>query len=132
MNTIITGYMRELPVGYKTRMRELTLGPIAWGMWSWTFHDGSTRAAVLVGPDRDIQAWASLTPEVDLLPVIGVYVPEELRGAGLAAQLVRTLLLDCLATKVLSPGDAIYAATQRWSAYPAVIASCGLVCRPWV
>lgn len=132
MRTIVTGYMRELPVGYKVQMRELSLGPVAWGMWSWTFHDGSTRAAVAIDGSGQVIAWSALSTEVDKLPVVGVFVPEEYRRAGLARRLVQTVLLEGIAANLLEPGAAVFASVWRWSKYPEVIASCGLVCTPWV
>lgn len=66
---VVTAPMREHPVGWRQRMRELSLGPVGWGIWSWTFGDGSTYAAVAVDKGQ-LFGWAGLTCEVDLAPVV--------------------------------------------------------------
>jgi GNAT superfamily N-acetyltransferase len=127
---ITVSAMRDVPVGLRSRMRELSLGPIAWGAWSWTFHDGSCWAALAF--DRDaLVGWAALTEETDVLPVVGVYVAETHRGRGLAATLMTTLLRSLLGARVLAPGAQVYNSSWRWSKYAKIIESCGLRSLAW-
>jgi len=58
--TTMVARMRDLPVGLRARMRELSLGPIKWGAWSWTFHDGSCwrRLPSTVAIKHSSSAWA--------------------------------------------------------------------------
>jgi hypothetical protein len=127
--------MSEVPVGIRARMRELSLGPIAWGAWSWTFHDGSCWAAIAYdGSEQTIETvvgWAALTMEVDLLPVVGVYVSEKQRGRGFALTLVSSLLNALIADEVLAPGAQVYNSSWRWPKYAAVIEGCGLRSIKW-
>jgi len=132
----MTSRMADVPVGLKPRMRELTLGAYEpWGFWGWTFHDGSTWAAL--GFDGDttradrLVGWAGLTQQIDVLPVVGVYVAEQHRSGRRAELLVTSLLRYLVAGKILHPGSAIAAATQRWSRYREVVESCGLKCETW-
>lgn len=128
--------MRDVAVGLKPRMRELSLGPWEpWGFWGWTLHDGSTWAALgfdgdTTRPDR-LVGWAALTLQVDTLPVVGCYVAESARRSGRGELLLTTLLRSLLTQGVLTPGVTVAAATQRWSKYPEVVASCGLRCVTW-
>lgn len=131
MRTLVIGKIHELPVGWRTRLRELTLGPVAWGIWSWTFHDGSTWAAVLIEDDEP-QAWAALTLQTDVLPVVGCYVPEARRGRGEGVELVRALLTHLVEhDRVLSRGSAVFASTWRWPKYVELLESVGLRCLEW-
>jgi len=131
---ILIERMSSIPVGYKPRLRELTIGPVAWGLWSLTYHDGSTYAALaLDGGDKPehIVGWAACTLEYDEHPMIGAYVLEAHRGKGIAASLVTSLLRDLRGRGVLSPGDVVVASTWRWPLYGALIASCGLTPQTW-
>jgi GNAT superfamily N-acetyltransferase len=116
-------------------MRALSLGPVPWGCWSWTFHDGSCWAALgfLGGETTEaaLVGWAAVTLETDLLPVVGVYVQEQHRGQGLGKALVTNLLQSSISGGILSPGDAVFNSTWRWPAYEQVIQACGLRSLPW-
>jgi hypothetical protein len=128
--------MRDIPVGLKPRLRELSLGPWEfWGFWGWTHHDGSTWAALgfdgdTTKPERLI-GWAALTMQVDVIPVVGCYVAEGARRGGRGELLLVTLLRTLTRQGVLTPGVTIAAATQRWAQYPEIIQSCGLRCVTW-
>lgn len=134
MITVVIGRMAEIPVGWRQRIRELSLGPVAWGSWSWTFQNGDCWVAcAFEGVETNPEAmvgWAAVTKEVDLLPVIGAYVDEGHRGRGLATMLA-TALLRWLVPVHLSPGAEVYATTHRWPGWQEVIESCGLQCRQW-
>lgn len=133
--TIAVSRMAELPVGLRAKMRSLTLGPIAWGSWQWTFQDGSCWAALcfLGGETTEdkLVGWAALTMEMDLLPVVGVYVHEGQRGQGFGSSLVSTLLDSLVASGVIQAGDALFNSTWRWPRYEKLIADCGLRSLPW-
>lgn len=133
--TITVARMRDLPVGLRARMRELSLGPIRWGAWSWTFHDGSCWAALAFdGSESTVESlvgWCALTMEVDVLPVIGVYVDEAQRGRGFALTLVSSLLNALIAEHVLEIGGKIFNSSWRWSKYAATIEACGLRSLKW-
>lgn len=128
--------MRDVPIGCRPRMRELSLGPWEpWGFWGWTLHDGATWAALAfdgdtLRPDR-LVGWAALTMQVDLMPVVGVFVAEGHRRGGRAELLMRSLLVALTADGVLHRGCTIAAATGRWAKYPAIIESCGFRCETW-
>ncbi len=135
MRTIITSRMRDLPVGLRVGIRALSLGPIAWGGWAWTFHDGSCWAALAFDghvSSETMLGWCVLTMETDTLPVIGAYVHEDARGQGLGESMATALLQYLLAHRELYPGAAIFAATQRWPKWTQVIERCGLRCLTWV
>ncbi len=133
--TITVSRMRDIPVGLRARMRELSLGPIAWGFWSWTFHDGSCWAALAFDGDETREAslvgWAALTEETDVLPVVGVYVDESHRGRGLATTLMSSLLQALIAEGVLVRGARVFNSSWRWAKYAKVIESCGLRSLAW-
>lgn len=127
--------MSEVPIGIRQRLRdEYTIGPRVDGLWSLTFHDGSTWAIVAydgeVHQDK-ILGWAALTQQIDIRPMIGAFVPESYRGQGLASLLVTTLLRYLLGERVLSPGDEIVATVSRWRKYYELCESVGLVCLEW-
>lgn len=134
--TTLIAAMRDVPVGLRPRMRELSEGPdLEWGFYGWTFHDGSTWAALgfdgaTVAPERLI-GWAGLTMQVDVIPVVGVYVAPESRGGGRGALLLRALLHGVMADGTIPRGAEVAAATGRWSRYSEVLHSCGLRCRTW-
>lgn len=132
--TIRTYRMADVPVGWRVRMRELSLGPLpdGWGSWSWTFHNGSCWAALGFVNDNELVAWAGLTEEVDTLPVVAVFVEELHRGSGLAAELLTSLLRGLLVAGDISVGDRIYASTGRWGRYEIVMDELGLECVTWV
>ena len=134
--TITVSRMRDLPVGLRAKMRELSLGPIPWGFWSWTFQDGSCWAALcFVGGETTedtLVGWAAVTFETDLLPVVGVYVSDAVRGHGIGQVLVSTLLQSMVNSGVLAVGDTVFCSMARWSKYDAVIRLCGLRPTLWV
>ena len=96
------GRMDDIPVGLKPRMRELSLGPWEpWGFHPWTFHDGSTWASLAFAgatvKAEQFIGWAGLTMQIDVMPVLGVFVDEGHRGGGRAELLVTGLLRELLA-----------------------------------
>ena len=126
--------MSNVPVGFKPRLRELTIGPVAWGLWSLTFHDGSTWAALAFDGEaaaENIIGWSALTYEYDALPMVGVYVNPDTRQRGLGSLLLTTLLRSLVASEDLKYGATVVAATERWSRYFDLVESCGLVCQTW-
>lgn len=133
---IYVAAMRDVPVGCRPRLRELSLGPWEpWGFWGWTLHDGSTWAALgfegdTVKPDK-LVGWAALTTQVDVIPVVGVYVEPRARRGGRGELLMRALLSALTASGVLRRGDTLAAATQRWDKYPDLLQSCGFRCQTW-
>jgi GNAT superfamily N-acetyltransferase len=129
-NQILISKMGDLPVGYRARLRELTIGPVAWGLWSLTHHDGSTWTALAL-EDGEITGWAALTYEWDGQPVIGAYVSEEHRGRGVATLVITSLLHSLMGAGVISRGDTVAASTWRWPRYHDVLEACGLACEPW-
>ncbi len=130
---MITLPMRDVPVGWRFSMRKLSLGPIAWGAWCWTFYDGSTWTAIgFSDADRtDLIGWAALTMETDVLPVVGVFVREDCRKRGIGRTLVTNLLHFLISDGDLYPGAAVFASTQRWPKWAEVVESCGLRCLTW-
>lgn len=126
--------MSEVPVGIRYRLRELTLGPIEWGIWSLTFHDGSTYCSVAYdgkeSPENAV-GWAALTFQYDVLPMVGVYVGDGARGKGMGALLLTTLLQSLQADEVLKVGDTVVASTWRWDRYEEVCAACNITCQTW-
>lgn len=123
--------MQDFPVGTRKAMRELSLGPeVDRGVWSWTFHDGSTYAAVaMLG--KQLISWAAYTEEEDYLPVIGTYTDPYYRGHGLSTTTLTLLLHWCEAQEVVAHGDKIYASTWRWPKYVDICGRLGLRCKPW-
>lgn len=145
--------MKDVPSAWRPRLRELSFGPDAGGMWAWTYQDGSCWVAVLqryeappsdwlVGQSRrqeplssndrvqanqHIVAWAALTKEVDSLPVVGCYVAREDRRAGLG-KLVSAHLLQRLD---LPLATAVYAVSENWAAWPKILSDLGLVHFEW-
>lgn len=130
MRTVAFGKMKEMPVGWRQRIRELSLGPrVEWGSWSWTFQDGSCWVAcAFVGPQ--MVAWAALTKEVDWLPVVAVYVHPDHRGRGLA-RLCATTLVQSLIGRELDPGESVYCSLDRWPKWEGLLEASGLVCVEW-
>ena len=127
--------MAEIPVGLRQKLRELTIGPVAWGLWSLTFHDGSTWAALAFDGPQDpehLVGWACITQEYDVHPMIGAFVLESHRGQGYAPLLVTSLARSLLGEGVLSTGDKIVATLSRWGGYVDLLEGCGLVCEEWV
>lgn len=127
---IVIKPMREIQIGYRAQLRELTIGPVAWGLWSLTYHDGSTWAAMAMDGDK-VLGWACVTQEYDIHPMIGAYVSPENRKKGLAPLLVTSLCRYLLGSGVLLPGETVVASTWRWGAYEELLDSVGLVCREW-
>ena len=129
---IRTGRMREVPVGWRMAIRDLSLGPVAWGAWSWTFHDGSCWAALGFTPDERLIGWALLTCETDLLPVVAAYVHPTHRGHGLATELLTVLLRGLIQAGDLHEGDRVFASLHRWKKYETVLGDLGLEAVQWV
>jgi GNAT superfamily N-acetyltransferase len=135
MHTVTVARMSEVPVGFKPRMREMTIGPVAWGLWSLTFHDGSTWAVLAFDGQpaaENLIGWGALTLEYDALPMIGVYVGPGHTGRGVGSLLCTTLLRSLLASGDLEPGATIVAAVGRWPKYYELAESCGVVCTEWL
>lgn len=128
--------MADIPPELKSKMRSLSLGPIAWGFWTWTFHDGSCWAKLIFDGAEDtpenLVGWASLTKETDVLPVIGCFISESHRKTGRGRRLITGLLQDLLKKSVLGQGDAVFNSSQRWSSYKEIIESCGLRPLTWL
>lgn len=128
--------MGEVPVGLKPRMRELSEGPIPWGLWSLTHHDGSTWVALAFEGQEHVSenliGWACVSAEYDRLPMVGAYVALDHRGNGLGSELVTTILRSLLCSGDLSLGDTLYASLGRWPTYVDLLESCGLRCVEWV
>ena len=134
MHNVLVSKMSEVPVGFKPRLRELTIGPVAWGLWSLTFHDGSTWAVIAFDGDQrteNIIGWGALTYEYDALPMVGVYVNPQTRQKGVGSLLLTTLLRSLTASEILEYGATVVAATARWSKYYDLCESCGIECILW-
>jgi GNAT superfamily N-acetyltransferase len=69
--------------------------------------------------------------EMDVLPVVGVFVHAEQRAQGLGSALVTTLLDSLISSGVVQPGDAVFNSTWRWPRYDKLISDCGLRSLPW-
>lgn len=135
MHTITVARMSEVPVGFKPRMRELTIGPVAWGLWSLTHHDGSTWAAIAFDGEASAESmigWGAVTWEYDSLPMIGVYVGPDTRQRGVGSLLCTTLLRSLLASGDLELGATLVAAVGRWDKYYELAESCGVECIEWL
>ena len=123
-------------VGYRQRMRELSLGPdIPWGTWSWTFQDGSCWASMAfengrMTPERMV-GWAGLSMEIDKLPVVACFVDESWRRQGIGSSLVTSLLSTLRDTGKLSRRDTIFATTSRWPKFYELVEDCGMACKEW-
>lgn len=131
--------MEAVPLGYRLRLRELTLGWLADGLQPMTHHDGgSTWAAMIFDSHaldprdpRDICSWAGATLQYDGEMMIGVYTDGGCTGRGYGSLAVKALLHHLLAEHALAPGDHVNASTWRWPRYAEIVSSCGLECRPW-
>lgn len=134
MHTYTVAKMSEVPVGFKPRMRELTIGPVAWGLWSLTFHDGSTWAALAFDGEQraeNIIGWGALTFEYDELPMVGVYVDPDARARGMGSMILTTMLRSAIASEILEYGSTVVAATARWPKYFELAEECGVRCVLW-
>lgn len=134
MHTITVTKMSDVPVGYKPRLRELTIGPVAWGLWSLTFHDGSTWAVMAFDDEpaaESLIGWGALTYEYDELPMVGVYVGPDTRQRGVGSLLLTTLLRSLIASGDLEYGATVVASTARWPRYFELAESCGVNCVLW-
>lgn len=133
--TIKISAMRDLPVGMRARLRELTIGPVAWGLWSLTHHDGSTWVAIgFAGDSQDPKnalGWACVTAEYDVLPMLGIYVSEAYRRRGIGAQLGGALLSSLLQSGHINAGSEVYVSLWRWPNYEKLLESLGLRCVEW-
>ncbi len=126
--------MAKIPVGLRQKLREFTIGPVAWGLWSLTFHDGSTWAALAFDGEmlpENLMGWACITQEYDVHPMIGAYVSESHRRKGIASTVISALTWSLLGDGVLSPGDTVVATLSRWPRYVELLDGCGLVCVEW-
>lgn len=116
--------MADVPQQWRARLRELSYGDRAGGMWQWTFHDGSTWVSIMaegaLTPENFV-GWAALTKEEEPLPVAGVYVRDDRRGSGYAEDLVNHLL-----TMYPQPAGECYAAKRYWPEWSRVLANHGL------
>lgn len=132
---LLVDRMGALPADLRARIREMSLGPIAWGSWSWTFHDGSCWVALAFEGDepvpRRLLAWAALTKETDRLPVIGAYTHLDWRRLGLAERAVDALLGHVVGGGHLAPGDEVFASTWRWPRWHGLLERHGLRCVTW-
>ena len=136
MTSFIFSKMPDLAVGYRQRLRELTLGPgTPWGMWQWPLRGGAVWAMIAFwGTDLrtdQMIGWSAVSLEEDLIPVIGCFVAPTYRKRGLATTLVTSVIHSLRGTGVLADGDEVAAVTSRWPMYEDVIAACGLVCKEW-
>lgn len=117
--------MKKLPKEWKPRLRELSLGPYDGSMYRWTFHDGSTWAAVLF-LGKEIVGWACLTEQEEEYPVVGIYISDQWRGIGLAEDLLVALL------QLVKPTSrTILAVADSYPKYPELLNSMGYLYRPW-
>ena len=126
--------MADVPVGLKPRLRELTIGPVAWGLWSLTHHDGSTWGVLAfdgVESPENLIGWGALTYEYDSLPMIGAYVDPETRQRGVGSLLFTTLVRSLLASGDLEFGATVVAATARWPKYTELGEQCGIEVVLW-
>lgn len=124
---ILISRMADLDPKERARIRTLSLGPVPWGAWSWTFHNGSCWAA-LAYADGVMIAWAILTREADEVPVIGAYVHPDHRRTGLGEQVVDALLAELRRSGDLNMGDVVFASTWRWSKWSPILERHGLRC----
>lgn len=115
--------MCDLTEDMREGIRKNSLGPIAYGSWSWTWSKGATYAAVAMDGD-DMIGWAIVTEDVDSLPVIGLFVVQAYRRTGLSELIVSTLL-NWLTPAILPPGSQIFASLGRWPKYTKVIRKAG-------
>lgn len=121
--------MADVPKAWGARLRELSYGAYAGGMYQWSYHDGSTWVAIMaegkLSPENFV-GWAGITLEEEPLPVVGVYVTEARRGCGYAEDLV-----DHLFTVYPQVSGECYAASRYWSEWPRVLARHGLAHVEW-
>ncbi len=124
--------MGAIPKRWKPRLRQLSMGSEEGAMVRWSYHDGSTWAAVLFeGHYRDpsaIVGWAVFTLQEAAHPIIGVYVDPKCRGRGYATVLVKRLLEEC---KDRVPCGKIYAVADWWPKYTELIADAGFKQLEW-
>ena len=134
MHTITVARMSEVPVGFKPRLRALTIGAVAWGLWSLTHHDGSTWCAIAFDgePSADnIVGWGALTYEYDALPMAGVYVDPDTRQRGVGSLLFTTMIRSLIASEDLEFGAQVYVTSWRWPRYESLGEECGIECVTW-
>ena len=134
--TITVAPMRDVRVGYRSYIREvLSLGPIEWGAYSWTFNTGETWAALVFDGDEpkldSFIAWAILTKEIDDKAVVGAYTHPDWRGYGYAAAGVRALLFELRDLKVLAPGETVKAKLDWFPRYKSLAQQCGIKVIQW-
>lgn len=121
--------MADVPRHWRARLRELSYGEYAGGMWQWSYSDGSTWVSIMaegkLSPENFV-GWAAITKEVEPLPVVGVYVKDERRGLGYAEDLVNHLLV-----MYPQPPGECYAASRYWSEWPRCLSNHGLAHVEW-
>lgn len=122
----------DLPQTVLRRLRALSLGPDQeWGSWSWFFSTGRVWAAVAVKPGEGVVGWCALNFELDVLPVIGVFVDPDHRSGNLAHELVERLLEVLGALGELDDVRGFFASTERFPEYDELMTSHGFRCLTW-
>lgn len=123
--TIVVSQIKKLPESWKSRLRELSLGPYDGSMYRWSFHDGSTYAAVCL-TGKDIIGWGCLTYQEDKYPIVGLYVSKEYRGCGIAEDILVQMLT------VLNPkSKVILAVKESYPKYPIILNRLGYLYQDW-
>lgn len=124
--------MADVPQRWRPRLRRLSVGSEEGAMVRWSYHDGSTWAAVLFeGHRREpnaIVGWGVFTLQEAEHPIVGVYVAPDKRGRGYASKLVTRLLDEC-GHRV--PHGKIYAVADWWPKYIELFAAAGFEHLEW-
>ena len=118
--------MSEVAARVKIQMRALSFGPLEGSMHRWTYHDGSTYAALLFN-EGGLVGWACLTKQEEPHPVVGVYVSETERGSG-KAKLLLNALLQVYGPPVNTP---VYAVAENYKQYPSILEANGYTHLEW-
>lgn len=137
--TLVVKKIKKFPQEHLAAMRELSFGPDLGSMWRWTYHDGSTWAAVIYAGEpspESIMAWACVTFQEEPYPVLGVYVAREFRGLGLADSALSAILREevmCTYSQEAkqTDGNAVYAVSANYSRYPELLARFGFSHLEW-
>ena len=124
--------MANVPRWWKPRLRKLSLGSFEGAMVRWSYHNGSTWTTVLFQGNRRhpnaIIGWAVFTLQEAKHPIIGVYVDEQHRKTGHGTELVRRLIDSC---RDLVPHGKIYAVSDWWPKYEAIVETAGFRLLDW-